>query len=189
MILTIMILSLIGYTFCWIYYGVYKNKYDRWSGEFKKRDKLTGKICDICGWVLLSTFAVALLYLVVLLVTLSKTQYSEYEVYSEKNIVALEDNTDIEGRLYYRTGYIEENLYYYYMESLSNGGKKIGKIKAEETTVFEGSDNYKVEFYKSTRKAKDYLFLGIMTMEDVQYKTYLYVPKDTVINNYNIDMK
>jgi heme/copper-type cytochrome/quinol oxidase subunit 2 len=119
----------------------------------------------------------------------NKMEYSQYQKYNEVKISALEDNKNIQGNVYFHSGYIDEKMYYYYMEVLSDGNKKMNKIPAEDTIIIEKSNTYKIEFYKSFKEYKDKLFGGLFTWNDTIYQYKLYVPNGTVTNDYNIDLK
>lgn len=174
---------------CWLYYAYYSKKFNELSSEFEKRDKITGRIHDTSWILILLIFILGVGVFIYGCVKFNKLNYTSYEKYNEKEISAIEDNLTIQGKMYFRSGYINEDLYYYYMEVLSDGSKKMGKIKAEQTIIIENSDESKIEFYKSTKIVKDKLFGGLLTMSDTIYQYKLYVPSDTVINEFNIDLK
>lgn len=113
------------------------------------------------------------------------------EVYTKEsylyNISAIEDNRDIYGRMYYRSGYIQQDLYYYIMRD--NGSyKDITKIPASKTIIVETDKEtpkvvYYGEYFKRTNKA----LLNTWCYNTDYY--LLYVPEGTTTSFWNIDMQ
>lgn len=115
------------------------------------------------------------------------SQPYEYES-KPKNIeyiTALSDNSEINGKIngnrYAVRGYINEVLYYSYMKKLSNGGLKANKIPANDTEVYETTDNFRVETYTKHKE-----FYGLKEEHDY-WK--LYVPKGSISNDFSIDLE
>lgn len=100
-------------------------------------------------------------------------------------IIALSDNSEINGVIYgsrYAVrGYFNEILYYSYMVKLKDGGAKANKIQAENTTVYETDNDFRVEWYTASKE-----FWG-MKQEYTYWK--LYVPKGSIANEFSIDLQ
>ena len=107
------------------------------------------------------------------------------------NITAMQDNLNTHGKFYFRRGYIETELYYYYVYSTKNGLKS-GYIPANKTYLNYTTDKPHIERYtrrwnKSWIKwftcfdAQDY------AGNDVYYKAY--VPEGSVEQSFNINLQ
>lgn len=107
-------------------------------------------------------------------------QYSEYP-YKVEKISSLNDNNMVNGRFYLRSGYIDENLYYQYMTQLNNGGFVANKVKADNTTLFYDTDNYRVEWWK---KERNWLFFE----QEVVYNK-IYIPEGSITESYIVDLE
>ena len=110
-------------------------------------------------------------------------EYDKEPWYSEK-IVTLNDNNLINKRgasRYSRLSYINEELYYQYMEELKNGGYQVDKVEASITTVYYDNDNPRVDWYKRRKK---WLFF-----ENSEPFYKMYVPEGSIIEEFNIDLQ
>ena len=58
------------------------------------------------------------------------------ELNAVENIVALSDNNMVNGRIYMRGGYIDNDLWYQYMVKVSNDGFVANKLKANTVTLY-----------------------------------------------------
>lgn len=112
----------------------------------------------------------------------------KYELSKVENISALEDNSTVKGHSYLGSGYVDEELKYYYMVS-EKGGRKFDYAAADHAVIYEGYKKARVETYKPVFKSKlaKILFFSKETPHENQYK--FYVPKDSVTNEYNVDLK
>lgn len=107
-------------------------------------------------------------------------EYDTEPWYSEK-IVAMSDNNLVSGRAYSRRCYIDEELYYQYMEELKNGGYQADKVKASITTIYYDNENPRVDWYKRRKK-----FLWLEKEETV-YK--MYIPEGSIAEEFSIDLQ
>lgn len=114
----------------------------------------------------------------------TKCEKSE-QIYSDKpyateKIAALNDNNMMSGRIYIRSGYIEEDLYYQYIVKLNNGGFVSNRVKSSNATLFYDTDNYRVEWYKKTR--------GWLYFKDEVTYVEIYIPEGSITMDYMIDL-
>ena len=100
---------------------------------------------------------------------------------STEPIVALQDNHELNGRFYLRSGYINEKEYYYYLVKLNNGGYKTNKISADAVTIFEADSNYRIEWYTRTK--------GFWFTKQNQTFQYIYVPKNAIEFDFSINLE
>lgn len=126
---------------------------------------------------------------------------------STVEIECLNDNLDtdgqIRGNVFVTTGYVDTELYYYYMYQ-TDKGLQTEKIRAKDTYVNIISDSekpyiekYAVELDKNTLTLYGRMFtwygFGIeMNTDDFEpeasyYKLYVY--EDSITSNYTIDLK
>lgn len=109
----------------------------------------------------------------------SKWIYSDTP-YATERIVSLNDNNMMNGRIYLRSGYIEEDLYYQYIVRLNNGGFVSNKVKSSNATLFYDTDNYRVEWYKKTR--------GWLYFKDEVTYVEIYIPEGSITIDYSVDL-
>ena len=103
------------------------------------------------------------------------------------NIVALQDSQNVTGRMYCRSGYIEETLYYYTMYNSIHG---LAILKLDSGTAYLVEDDNqtpRVDFYKL--KVENKLFAWFYgDMERVDYEK-IYVPVGTATHDFSADLK
>lgn len=132
-------------------------------------------ICGILTVIFAGTFGI-------LIINYNKTDWKvEDQPYATEQIVSLNDNNMVHGRIYVRRGYINEDLYYQYMVKLNNGGFKANKVRSSGTTLYYDNDNCRVEWYKMHKK---YLYLS---EEKTCWK--IYVPEGSISDDYAIDLQ
>lgn len=109
------------------------------------------------------------------------------------DINSLKDTVTIEGRIYWRRGYIEENMNYFFLRDYSYG-EKMGHIPADKTYIrYSDDENPHIRVYKEKTCAPDWLYTFVpvswfSTDEVIRYE--LVVPSDSVIEDtYEIDME
>lgn len=108
------------------------------------------------------------------------------KINSVENIVSLNDNKVTNGRVYYRSMYINESQYYQYMVDLGNGQYIQNQVPSNETYVSYISKNDttskpRVEWL--TKRRQFFIFY-----ENETY-WHLYVPEGTIAEGFNIDLK
>ena len=107
------------------------------------------------------------------------------------NITAMQDNLNTHGKFYFRSGYIDTELYYYYFYSTKNGLKS-SYIPAKKTYLNYTTDNPHIERY-ARRWSKSWIkWLTCFDAQnyagnDVYYKAY--VPEGSVEQSFNMDLK
>lgn len=134
--------------------------------------------CAFSGLVLVISYLMLLIGTIIL-----NTQdwiYDKEPWYTEK-IVSMSDTNMLSGRFYLRRGYLDEELYYQYMEELKNGGYQADKVKASITTIYYDNENPRVDWYKKRKK-----WLWFETDEPF-YK--MYVPEGTIADDFTIDLQ
>ncbi len=157
-------------------------------------------ITDVCWkdelytFISFSSSLVLTICLIIVLTTISmkvcnNTSKEKYD-YSI-DLVALTDNIDTSGELnagvFYRSGYIENDLYYYYLAE-ENKGIKQYKILAENTYIKETDGVPKIEFYKTKTNYPKFWVLSCFNTDEVDY-VVIYVPKECIKNEFNIDLE
>lgn len=109
--------------------------------------------------------------------------------HSETEITALKDNPSTNGSFFLGTGYVSSNQYYFYIEQTEKG-KKMQKVSVSESYVNEVEGvKPKVETYwkKYNSKIARFMYGDYAIFSSDEY--IFYVPKDTVTNEFNIDME
>ena len=142
----------------------------------------------IVGLLISSIFLVPSIYLVKHADELSKTP-KEYIVLSESKIIALKDNSNISGSfsgsIFISSGYIEQQMYYFYMYE-TDKGKLMGKISADKTYIVETNEK-SPSIISRQEKYKDERANFWLEPSVVEY--YIYVPKGTVDTTYKINLQ
>jgi len=142
----------------------------------------------IVGLLISSIFLVPSIYLVKHADELSKTP-KEYIVLSESKIIALKDNSNISGSfsgsIFISSGYIEQQMYYFYMYE-TDKGKMMGKMVSDKTYIVETNEKSpsiicKQEKYKDER--------ANYWLEPSAVEYYIYVPKGTIDTTYKINLQ
>ena len=101
--------------------------------------------------------------------------------YKVEHITALNDNNLTQGDTYIRRGHIDENLYYQYLTESEDGGFKSAKVSADNATLFETTDNYRVEKYHETKK---WLYF-----ESQSTRTKIYIPKGSITDEFEVQLE
>ena len=119
---------------------------------------------------------------------LAKTP-KESIVLSESKIIALKDNSNINGSfagsIFVSSGYIEQQMYYFYMYE-TDKGKLMGKISADKTYIVETNEK-SPSIISRQEKYKDERANFWLEPSVVEY--YIYVPKGTVDTTYKINLQ
>ena len=110
----------------------------------------------------------------------------QYSSVSHK-IVALKDTENSNGSFLLGSGYIKEELYYYYLEE-TNEGLKERELRASDCYI-KYDDNPRVVEYTQTGFKKAYHY--IYAIPDFLSETYyvIYVPKGSITSEFKIDLE
>jgi len=142
----------------------------------------------LIGLIISAIFIVPSIYLIKHADELSKTP-KEYIILSESKIIALKDNSNISGSfsgsIFISSGYIEQQMYYFYMYE-TDKGKMMGKVVSDKTYVVETNEKSpsiicKQEKYKDER--------ANYWLEPSAIEYYIYVPKGTIDTTYKINLQ
>lgn len=108
-------------------------------------------------------------------------------IVSEESIYSLQDNISISSNgaftIYHST---EENKYYYYVYDEKNNGLKYGSCSSKNI-IIRFDDNPRLVKYRVQTKNKK-LCRWFFDINSKDYKV-LYIPKDSIVNSVNIDLK
>lgn len=146
-------------------------------------------LIKILLWIALMVGSVAFAYIAILIssaVICNKGTNYIYEKTDTTEIVALSDSTGVNGRVgFLGSGYISEDLYYYYMKNTSKG-YRTSKIRADATYVRYSEDPH-IETYSVTGfKNKLYYLIGVPF---ANHYYIAYIPEGSIMEIYNIDLK
>ena len=101
--------------------------------------------------------------------------------YAVEHIVALGDSNMINGTVYMRRGYIDEDLWYQYMVKVDGGGFVANKVRSDSAVLYYSDGDYRVEWYE---KHRGWLWF---TSDANYYK--IYIPEGTIVDDFTVDLK
>ena len=105
---------------------------------------------------------------------------SETPYYTEQ-IAAIKDNSQIEGKIYLRRGYISETMYYNYLAETSDGGYVSERVAASNATIYI-DNNPRIEWYSNTQT-------WWVFYRESKPICKIYVPDGAIANDYSIDLE
>lgn len=114
---------------------------------------------------------------------------AEGELYKNKTyeISALKDKSNISGRSFIGTGYINEDQYYFYIIETSKG-KKMDKVHINKAYLNEGNYTPHVDVYNF--KYKDEFAQWLIGYDKhTEYEYVFFIPENTVTTEFNVDME
>lgn len=110
----------------------------------------------------------------------------EYTKISDSEIFALKDNSIIGDTCYIGCGYIDEELYYYYIQE-EELGYKAKKVQANNAFIQCAEGKPHIETYKpGFANAATYFWGGACTAEN---RYVIYCPEGTIVNEFVIDLE
>lgn len=109
------------------------------------------------------------------------------DIVTTQNLCALNDTTTIEGQAFLFSGYVDEELKYRYLVETEKGIhiEERGITGTYIKTIQKGEQPY-IETYDSVLKS-DLFYWFAIDWKDNEYVFYL--PEDSIINEYNIDLE
>lgn len=136
----------------------------------------------LIGGVLFSFLYCVILFVIVMFLPYTYTQSHSFEIY------ALKDNSSINGSFFLGTGSVDGNQVYSFIKE-EDGGKKVSSISVDSAIIYEGEDGSpRIDVYDPHIKNKIVRKLfGDMTFGDSKYK--IYIPDNSMINEYNVDLE
>jgi hypothetical protein len=105
------------------------------------------------------------------------------------NLVAIRDKDGVEGRFFLGSGFISNQPYYFYYESLKDGGFRPGKIEADDSVTVYEEDRTGAELvtFDSKITYPGWAWLICMRDEDAINSSYVFhVPKGTIKAGYSM---
>lgn len=137
------------------------------------------------GFVMAFFFGIITLFLSVVLACTIGIFPEKVETFERKNIVALQDNNSIKGSFFLFSGQIDGVSYYHYMEQ-KDGYKVANKIGVDNARIYEDGENF-IEECKIEFKNRNWdEWAGIW---DKTCDSRIHIPKDSITNEFNIDLK
>lgn len=134
-------------------------------------------------WFSLVALAVGIFLFIYPLNRIEKSPYERPDKpYVTREIMCLADNNMISGRIYLRSGYINENHHYLYGYKTASGGMKTQKVRADTAVVFFNDDIEPcAKWYEETRR--------LWFLTDTRITCDIYVPTDSLAADYTIDLQ
>lgn len=110
------------------------------------------------------------------------------DVVQEQKIFALSDSSSIQGARYVFSGYMNERLVYRYVTDTEKG-KHIEEVSGWKVYINEGDYLPMVKIHTTQfKRTWFYWFAHDIFHSDEDYVEF-FVPKNTIISEYNIDLK
>lgn len=155
---------------------IYKSHNDSW---FDWSDAFLGSVLTLIVSVM---FAAALLLFSSVFATAADA-HIDYELETDTKMIALKDNSDITGSKFVFSGYVDDDLYYYYATD-TELGYKVEKVKASRSYI-RYSDNTHIEKYNAVYSN---WFVRLITFpEDDRY--IIYCPDKTITQAFGINLE
>lgn len=108
-----------------------------------------------------------------------------YSLSESTNIIALKDNQNISGSYFIFSGYVDEELYYYYAKE-TEFGYITDKIAADNCYIKYTNNTPKIETYTADFTNKIFWwFAGPM----VNNRIIIYCPENTITTEFDIDLE
>lgn len=102
--------------------------------------------------------------------------------YTVEQIIAVKDNSQIEGKIYLRRGYISETMCYDYLAETSDGGYVSERVATSNATIYIDNNNPRIEWYSNTKTW--WIFY-----RELEPTCKIYVPDGAIANDYSIDLE
>ena len=109
----------------------------------------------------------------------------DYTKANDTEIIALKDNQNISGGFFIMSGYVDEDLYYYYAKETVYG-YKIEKVKAENSYIKYTNDKPHIETYEAEFKS-GVADVFAVCVSDNRY--VIYCPENTITTEYVVDLE
>ena len=148
------------------------------------------EIISVIGNILSLISCILMIISFVSMFKLSSLMYKNSYIISETpeismNVYAINDDSQINGRMFYRSGYIEEKEYIQFIVKNSDEGKEIRKVCADTVSFYETGDTPRIETYIGYKEVKWLFFKD--SAEQRYYK--FYVPENSVTDEFVIDLE
>lgn len=127
-------------------------------------------------------FAVGMTFFSSVFVTAADA-HIDYELETDTKIIALKDNSDITGSRFVFSGYVDDDLYYYYATD-TGLGYKVEKVKASRSYI-RYSDNTHIEKYNAVYSN---WFVRLITFPDDD-RYVIYCPDKTITQSFKINLE
>lgn len=144
-----------------------------------------GGIGDIVVNLILGVIGGAVYGVILLLLTLALpvTHHFSYSF----DIYALKDNNSLKGSFYLGAGTVEGTQVYSYIRKVE-GGKQIDTIDIDKGILYEGAHEPHISVYEPELKHRwSKLLFGDMFIGENKYK--IYIPDNSVVNEYDVDLE
>lgn len=123
-------------------------------------------------------------------ITSYKPEYT-FEKESSIEITSIEDNVASEGDFFLGSGSIEGKLKYFYTTKDEQGGYKVDSIPSSNTTIYmdiKDNENSRIETWKGEPKSGILnSIIGSLKGNPSEYRVH--IPKGSLKENYNVDLK
>jgi len=107
-----------------------------------------------------------------------------WEIQKRSELVALQDNINSEGSFFLGSGSVEGELKYYFYERKGEGFVA-NSIHSDGVILLESDE----AAYEQWLKKDDKWWYWIFVLSGSEQKTIIKIPKGTILNNYNLDLK
>lgn len=102
-----------------------------------------------------------------------------------KNIIALKDNSSASGSFFIGSGYVNDELYYYYV-SEGKHGYEMKKLEADQCYIIYDNNVHSIEFWEAKSfKNKAYNIFAIPTERYYVFR----VPEGSITNEFAVDLE
>ena len=151
--------------------------------------------CDDCLYLsdkflfsflrLATLFVIGTITMIVVSAVINYCAEYNYNIVSDTKIIALKDNQNTNGNFYVMSGYVNEELYYYYATE-TELGFSIKKIDADNAYIKYANEEPHIEKYAGEFKNNIANIFGFPMCDD---RYIIYCPENTIANEFKIDLE
>lgn len=145
-----------------------------------------GEFCDFISGIMLTIVGIAIMVVTVGVISDCMPESAmNIDLTSIQPIIALKDGKGMTGRFFLYSGYVKENLYYYYACETEKG-YKVEKVSAENSYIVYTEETPRIEKYEaqSFKEPSSWIYAIPLYKYNV-----LYVPDGTITTEYNINLE
>lgn len=111
----------------------------------------------------------------------------DYKLTETIEITALNDNSAVSGHFYLGSGYVDEDMKYYFIEETEKG-KHMDSVDADYSYIIESNnENPRIEVYSPEFKNNKVLRWFATELAADEYR--IYIPENSITTEFSVDLQ